>query len=258
MLSRELGRDEGRIGLLAMKCSVVGCDRETGQHGSHGMCGIHARREWGKKVGYSEICKKRRASMPKCCIALCENKCEPYSEYCSGHKAQIKNHGRIVYEELRKNTGRTRHYLYSTWASLRNRCLNPKSRYYKNYGGRGITVCDRWLDHAHGFENFLEDMGDRPNGCSLDRIDNNKGYGPENCRWADRVTQNLNKRTNCTEPYISTRIRNNRTQYCVRIKDLRDKSGKTVKTRIRKTLEEAIMARDELIEEMKKDGARGD
>lgn len=82
---------------------------------------------------------------------------------------------------------------HNAWSSLQNRCLNPYDRGYKNYGGRGITVCKRWLGKK-GFINFLSDMGEAPLHLSLDRIDNNKGYSPKNCRWTDRKTQRNNQR----------------------------------------------------------------
>ena len=81
---------------------------------------------------------------------------------------------------------------YNSWASMKARCLNKKNPNYKNYGGRGITVCNRWMK----FENFYADMGKRPKGKSIDRINNDKGYYKENCRWATRKEQNNNTRGN--------------------------------------------------------------
>lgn len=83
---------------------------------------------------------------------------------------------------------------YYAWQKLKERCLNTKAKNYKDYGGRGITVCDRWKD---SFENFIEDMGLSPSKKhSIDRKNNELGYYKENCRWADSTTQNRNTRTN--------------------------------------------------------------
>ena len=82
--------------------------------------------------------------------------------------------------------------IYNVWCSMRQRCNNPKSRMFKHYGGRGIKVCSRWDD----FTAFLSDMGLPPEGCSLDRIDNDKGYEPGNCRWATRSEQSRNRSDN--------------------------------------------------------------
>lgn len=85
---------------------------------------------------------------------------------------------------------------YWVWADMKGRCQNPKHAAFANYGGRGITLCDKWQT----FAGFAEDMLPRPDGGMIDRIDNNAGYSPDNCRWVDRKTQNSNRR-NCI--YVS-------------------------------------------------------
>ena len=80
---------------------------------------------------------------------------------------------------------------YRAWCHMKERCNNKTCKVYKHYGGRGITVCDRWSE----FKNFYADMG-ACNSLSLDRIDNNGNYEPSNCRWADKTTQALNRSNN--------------------------------------------------------------
>jgi len=93
--------------------------------------------------------------------------------------------------KLKTKHGMQKEPIYKIWQSMSRRCDDVNNNQYKDYGGRGITVCDEWLK----FENFYNDMGDS-NGLTLDRKNNNKGYYKDNCRWATRKEQQNNKRNN--------------------------------------------------------------
>lgn len=106
-------------------------------------------------------------------------------------RGSVKSCGCLIHRSsIKQNGGR----LYGIYSGMKSRCYNPNATGYKNYGGRGITVCDEWLSdfwafHAWAMANgYAEDL-------TIDRIDNDKGYSPDNCRWATRADQNRNKRT---------------------------------------------------------------
>jgi hypothetical protein len=88
--------------------------------------------------------------------------------------------------------GMTKSTTYRSWAAMKHRCLNEKCKDYKNYGGRGINICDEWIE---SFESFLKDMGEKSKGCSIDRIDNTIGYEPKNCKWSTPMQQARNRRS---------------------------------------------------------------
>ena len=103
---------------------------------------------------------------------------------CLSRVGNNLRHGHSINRKMSK--------IYMVWTNMKDRCANPNYHHYKDYGGRGITVCKRWMK----FENFLEDIGECPPGLTLERENNNKGYYPDNCRWATKKEQAKNKRNN--------------------------------------------------------------
>lgn len=113
---------------------------------------------------------------------------------CWQHETRIKNGHEYGYFKHGHTAGRTESAEYKCWSSMKNRCYNKNDRRYKDYGGRGITICKRWLN---SFEDFYSDVGPRPGpGYSLDRISNNGNYCRSNIRWATRKQQQRNQRSN--------------------------------------------------------------
>ena len=136
------------------------------------------------------------------------------------------------------------HKFYQTWYDMKYRCYNTKRQEYKWYGARGITVCDEWLDVTN-FVAWVEKTYPNIEGYTLDRIDNDKGYSPENCRWVDKSTQVINqriRRTN-TSGYVGINWVESKLKWVSRI----NVEKKRIWLGDYKTIEEAVLARDTYI-----------
>lgn len=170
-------------------CKINGCDKLSV---SRGLCSGH----YHKLLRYGDPVYNpyEHRSRKKCKI----NGCDRISfslGLCSRHY-QI-NRWEASHERIHAVHGIYKEHPYEarSYYAMRRRCYSAANPSYPRYGGSDITVCDRWLG-AHGFQHFVEDMGDRPKGFTLDRIDNKKGYSPDNCRWSSVQEQNRNRKTN--------------------------------------------------------------
>jgi len=128
------------------------------------------------------------------CVCKCGNKRTLRTSALTSKSSRTKSCGCLSAElSSKRNTthSMSKSRTYTSYAAMKKRCTNKNDPTYEKYGGRGITVCERWL---HSFQNFYEDMGERPLNTSIDRIQNDKGYYKENCRWASKSIQQINRR----------------------------------------------------------------
>lgn len=148
------------------------------------------------KIRYRLVISKRGKAYRQCFADYLCSYCGGVSEKIAGSDNRQKSCG--CQQGRLKSEASTTHGKYGTrtyrsWQTMIQRCTNSNHTRFKLYGDAGRTVCDRWLG---SFAAFLSDMGERPVGCSLDRIDNSRGYEPGNCRWVNQEAQNRNKRNN--------------------------------------------------------------
>jgi hypothetical protein len=162
-------------------CSADACSAAAA---SRGLCNHHY-------LGW-----RKEHTLPACSIDGCDNHAVEV-KLCSTHYNRLRRTGTTA-ERQRGGEVNIRHPLYLTWGSMKGRCFCENTPYHKDYGGRGITVCEPWLT----FREFAADIdrlrGERPAGMTLDRIDNDGNYEPGNVRWATESEQRRNQRKRAT------------------------------------------------------------
>lgn len=159
----------------------------------------------GRRFGRWVVLKRVDNNKARQTRWLCECNCGTIKEIegASLKRRHTKSCGCLRLELVKKRVYKhgyamkgNRTDIYNSWMCMKQRCNNPETPDFKYYGGRGIKVCKRWCN----FKNFLNDMGEKPKGLTIERLNNDKGYSPDNCKWATRKEQSRNNRNTKLNP----------------------------------------------------------
>lgn len=195
--------------LVRGNTSSCGCARVDYREHAHSV-GLKRKDLVGKRFGklvvvsFDRTCEERHRTFWNCVCDCGEKKSIRGDSLKSGKVVSCGCYGTSRIGLVNRSHGFSQTRLYNKYQQMLKRCYSSDSVEYSNYGGRGIYVCDRWLG-ASGFLSFLEDMGECPEGKSIDRINNEGPYSPDNCRWASKKEQARNRRGNVFLEYNGER-----------------------------------------------------